>query len=954
MDTHVQCETNVVLHDSREDGTAQLTTLSRALHLKKEIGNARVVSGDAMLWVGDAKLTQREVALPGTATADRDASRSAKEYRLEKGKRAFVFTLASSPETKQFVDELKEQVDGKAGLEVKRRKRKIRKQMDQATAGFVPVNMLKSPPAKPPATPTKLPTSATKSPGLAKPLEVTVASVPDAKLLSYPSPSPSKSPFRSPFRKKPAPRQVPVPLSPSLTDPRLASSPRVREWLSPLGSLRLKAEQTTPDSRRQSMGTPSPGGSAEGWTSDASGNRAASKRVRSLQSLLDDVPKDTQPPPPPPTLSKAKVLATPPKHSQPVQLTPSKRPLEVTPPKQSIVSHFFANKALKTESATSPGEARATQAEQSSQATLPADAKQDERSPGEEATSGESTQEIEADDHTAAVALPPSRHIRGLLNLGNYCYMNAILQAVTKLPDFTAGVESLEWLLKVIRKRLGREAASANSMTLEQVKTIVDGWRENDESKTLVLHSALGDIIKKILTGCDAPINPEPVKQIMGRKIAIFATHFQQDAHEFLLNLVNEYEKELLLAVKTAIEKVTRDEEEAAEAAEAAAAAPKRSSLLNFFRSEPKQAAAGQAPKQEAPGADDGDLVSELLPAKCFRAELYRTLTCSACGYSRKQVEKFYDFSLDLPLSAVQASDEAAAVREKLAKKQCFCEADAAIRNTITERIYHCAKAACSYQEKVATEMAAESSSQPQPEAEAGGGEDIVMEELSSQEQTCAPSSALVKQPRVSIVLDSLMTKQFEPETLELSCEQCKSGKEAVAAYAVKSLPPVIVLHLKRFEVDFKTGKLHKRCDLIEAPASIHPKQAIVGDSESEEGGQAYELMSVVHHLGRSIDEGHYVADVRERSGSWVRRNDTHESVISEDYALRASRSQESCYMFFYVRSDTLAENADKENQPRGHAGAPDDAESQQGPTFHLSTPLTERKKSSDAGGALL
>lgn len=317
-------------------------------------------------------------------------------------------------------------------------------------------------------------------------------------------------------------------------------------------------------------------------------------------------------------------------------------------------------------------------------------------------------------------------------------------------------------------------------------------------------------------------------------------SHFQQDAHEFLLNLVNEYEKELLLAVKTAIEKVTRDEEETADAATAAL---KRSSLLNFFRSDSKRDTGGSpAPKQEAPGGDDGDLVGELLPAKCFRAELFRTLTCSACGYSRKQVEKFYDFSLDLPLSAGPARDEAAPIREKPAKKQCFCEVDAAIRNTITERIYHCAKAACSYQEKVATEITVEASSQPQPEAEAGG-EDTVMEAPPSQELTCVQSSAPVKQTRVSLALDSLLTKQFESETLELSCEKCKTGKEAVAAYAVKSLPPVIVLHLKRFEVDLRTGKLHKRCDLVEAPTAIHPKQAIVGDSESEEGDQAYELM---------------------------------------------------------------------------------------------------------------
>lgn len=59
--------------------------------------------------------------------------------------------------------------------------------------------------------------------------------------------------------------------------------------------------------------------------------------------------------------------------------------------------------------------------------------------------------------------------------------------------------------------------------------------------------------------------------------------------------------------------------------------------------------------------------------------------------------------------------------------------------------------------------------------------------------------------------------------------------------------------------------------------------------------------------------------------------------------------------MLFYVRSDTLAENADKENQPLGLAGgAPDDAEHHTSATSLLSTPLTERKMGSDAGGTLL
>lgn len=480
-----------MLHEARNAGDLHHTPLTTTLHLKKEIGNARVVSGDVMLWVGEAKLTQKDVDVDG---------KSAKEFRLEKGKRSFEFTLETTAASMQFVSELKEQIDGKLGLEVKRKKRKIRKQMSQAM-GFVPVNMLKSPVAKPPATPTKLPTSASKSPRLAKPLEVSVATVPDA-YQSYPSPSPSKSPFRSPFRKKPAPRQSNLPLSPSLTDPRLASSPRVREWLSPVGSMKMKVELTPPDLRRQSLGTPSSGGSTDG-THGSSSVRIANKRVRSLQGLLDDIPKDTQPTAPPP------------------MLTPPKQKLQLTPPKQHIVSHYFAKRVLQSES-SSLTETKAGKSELSpAKFSSPSQPKQDE-SQGE-ATSRESTQEVEPSDQTMTPQLP-KRNIRGLLNLGNYCYMNSIIQAVTKLPDFITGVQNEEWLYKVIRKKLGHDANSANSKTLEEVKAIVDEWKGRDDHKTLVLHSALESVIMKIMTGCDSPINPEPIKQIMGRKNAIFAT----------------------------------------------------------------------------------------------------------------------------------------------------------------------------------------------------------------------------------------------------------------------------------------------------------------------------------------------------------------------------------------------------------------------------------------------
>jgi hypothetical protein len=53
---------------------------------------------------------------------------------------------------------------------------------------------------------------------------------------------------------------------------------------------------------------------------------------------------------------------------------------------------------------------------------------------------------------------------------------------------------------------------------------------------------------------------------------------------------------------------------------------------------------------------------------------------------------------------------------------------------------------------------------------------------------------------------------------------------------------------------------------------------------------------------------------------------------ISEDYALQAYRSQESCYMFFYVRSDLNSDAQGKENVPvnRAQSGDENDENSSQ------------------------
>ncbi|KAL4137129.1 hypothetical protein PRIC2_000653 [Phytophthora ramorum] len=859
-DLPIQCVKNVVLEVTRDDGEIDRSTLQTELVLRKEVGNARLVSGDAMLWVGKGVLTHKDSTLDSAPT---------RTVRVENGKRRFVFTVALDAVAKQFYAELKDQVDGKAGVETRKKKRKIRKQLNQVM-GFTPVNtlksplkspstLLKSPAKKPPMTPKRSPLADIGTPQqmpqltLPPPLPVTTKG-PSSSLAS-----PLRSPFRSPFRKK-----ARLSLSPSSAGkiagesntPSLRSPSR--EWLSPARSLKLRSGPTPPDLKRHSSHTPEnqstgvaggSGGSSSEMNRRKSITGSINKRVRSLQLMLDDEPA--------------------------VKCSEAEE-------QRKITSHFFKKSQLKGPCA----DTTARELDMSMESAA------DELGQDDDASSGTVSGALE--DGT-------QRSTHGLLNLGNYCYMNAVIQALAALPAFVSSVQDKDIVLRIIRNQ---PQASVKAKSLEQLRTIYDTWRTSGDTKHLPLQYTLSQLLQLVIKGSETSINPEPLKNVMGKKNAMFATHFQQDAHEFLLNLVTEYEKELVETVRDVTERIVEEAKSSPQV--------QMNSLLSFFRSSPN---AKKTQQKDKSSDTEQDLICQLPPAKCFRAELNRTLTCRNCGYSRKQAETFYDFSLDLPYYPVP-EQEPTAEQEPQAppppERQCFCNLTAVTTGQGDERFYCCPRTSCSYREKIG-----ESEESAISLMKTAG---TVTKPVVS---PSTPATGWLPRPP-QIELETLIQKQFETEVLELTCEKCKVGKEAASAYQVKSLPSVLVFHLKRFEVNPHSGALFKRCDPVVPPAVIDPIRSINNTASSGNEGR-YALKSVIHHLGKSIDEGHYVADVCNGEGQWIRRNDTHESLISEESALQAYRSQESCYMFFYVKSERNGADEGKENVPLNRAPSGDE-----------------------------
>jgi len=108
-----------------------------------------------------------------------------------------------------------------------------------------------------------------------------------------------------------------------------------------------------------------------------------------------------------------------------------------------------------------------------------------------------------------------------------------------------------------------------------------------------------------------------------------------------------------------------------------------------------------------------------------------------------------------------------------------------------------------------------------------------------------------------------------------------KGNTTAKKQVFIDTLPPVLILHLKRFQYDSSfsgTQKIWKKVGYpleLEIPKEVFPP-AKRGGLAVKGGAPHYRLTSVVYHHGKSAAGGHYTVDVlRQDSQEWVRMDDT-------------------------------------------------------------------------------
>ncbi|KAI0407665.1 hypothetical protein F4802DRAFT_521112 [Xylaria palmicola] len=98
----------------------------------------------------------------------------------------------------------------------------------------------------------------------------------------------------------------------------------------------------------------------------------------------------------------------------------------------------------------------------------------------------------------------------------------------------------------------------------------------------------------------------------------------------------------------------------------------------------------------------------------------------------------------------------------------------------------------------------------------------------------------------------------------------------------IESVPPVLILHLKRFKydpADNSTAKVWTKIDYpleLELPKEMFSPIRRIALQNEGAGAPKYRLTAAIYHHGKSASGGHYTVDLRRQDGrEWIRVDDT-------------------------------------------------------------------------------
>jgi len=162
--------------------------------------------------------------------------------------------------------------------------------------------------------------------------------------------------------------------------------------------------------------------------------------------------------------------------------------------------------------------------------------------------------------------------------------------------------------------------------------------------------------------------------------------------------------------------------------------------------------------------------------------------------------------------------------------------------------------------------------------------------------------------------VNEALVNNFASEMIDgYVCPKTKQAVEASKSMTLEELPPILVLHLKRFVYDGSlSGKgSQKLLKNVDFPVDLEISSEILSPATKPRWmalkQRSYKLFAVVYHNGTEATKGHYVTDIYHTGlATWIRADDSILKVMPESMVLAHSANSVP-YILFYRRADTIS-----------------------------------------------
>uniref|UniRef100_A0A6Q2X7A7 Ubiquitin carboxyl-terminal hydrolase n=1 Tax=Esox lucius TaxID=8010 RepID=A0A6Q2X7A7_ESOLU len=186
----------------------------------------------------------------------------------------------------------------------------------------------------------------------------------------------------------------------------------------------------------------------------------------------------------------------------------------------------------------------------------------------------------------------------------------------------------------------------------------------------------------------------------------------------------------------------------------------------------------------------------------------------------------------------------------------------------------------------------------------------VVYQQNSKESATLQPFFTLqldIQSEKIRTVQEALETLVAR-ESVQGYTTKSKQEIEISRRVTLEELPPVLVLHLKRFVFE-KTGGCQKLIKNIDYPVDLEISKDLLSSgvrSKISKGQRTYRLFAVVYHHGNSATGGHYTTDVFHIGlNGWLRIDDQAVKVINQ-YQVVKQTAERTAYLLYYRRVDLL------------------------------------------------